>query len=294
MQEIGKGEQTSEKWLYEYSTANYMDNKNPELRNAKRELLKQGYSKGKRRVEIMCTLLVVVLFPYACFNIATHFSLSHKHEQLLYVCALIGGITVGILFADFMSGLVHWSADTWGTLEVPFFGPTFIRSFREHHVAPAAMCEHDWFETNGDNFMLTIIPLYYVGSVNLMDSWNIFVAAFWISSCFGVALTNQFHKWAHTHHPPSFVTFLQKYWIILPKENHTKHHKPAFDGYYCITTGWLNPLLDSIGFWKTLEKIISGATGLIPREDDWKWTGLVAATPVAVKKFMAQKEQKQE
>jgi len=292
MQEIGKEEQTSEKWLYEYSTANYMDNNNPELRNAKRELLKQGYSNGKRTVEIMCTLLVAFLFPYACLNIASHFSLP-------LFPALIGGITVGILFADFMSGLVHWGADTWGTLEVPFFGPTFIRSFREHHVVPAALCEHDWFETNGDNFMLTIIPLYYVGFIlklNLMghNSWEFFVAAFWISTCFGVALTNQFHKWAHTHRPPSFVTFLQKYRIILPKENHTQHHKPAFDGYYCITTGWLNPFLDSIGFWKTLEKIISRATGLIPREDDWKWTGLVAATPVAVKNFMAQKEQKQE
>jgi len=265
-----------------------MDNNNPELRNAKRELLKQGYSKGKRMIEIMCTVLAVGLFPFACYNIASHFSLS-------LFPALICGITVGILFADFMSGLVHWSADTWGTLEVPFFGPTFIRSFREHHVTPAAMCEHDLFETNGDNFMLTIIPLYYVGSVNMeLDSWNIFVAAFWVSTCFGVSLTNQFHKWAHTHRPPPFVTFLQKHWIILPKENHTQHHKPAFDGYYCITTGWLNPLLDSIGFWKTLENIISRATGLIPREDDWKWTGLVAATPVAVMKFMAQKEQKQE
>jgi len=266
-----------------------MDNKNPELRRAKRELLKQGYSKGKRMVEIMCTILVsAFLIPYACYIIASHVTLAHFP-------ALTGGLLVGILFADFMSGLVHWGADTWGTLEVPFFGPTFIRSFREHHVAPAAMCEHDWFETNGDNFMLTIYPLYYVGRymmTGVPDSWSIFVAAFWVAACVGVSLTNQIHKWAHTHRPPSFVTFLQKYWIILPKQNHTLHHKPAFDGYYCITTGWLNPLLDSIGFWKTLEKLVTRATGLIPREDDWKWTGLVPATPDVVQRFMAQKQEK--
>ena len=34
---------------------------------------------------------------------------------------------MGILFADFMSGIVHWIADTWGSLEVPLIGPTFIR-----------------------------------------------------------------------------------------------------------------------------------------------------------------------
>ncbi len=39
-------------------------------------------------------------------------------------------------------------ADTWGSLDTPFAG-TIIRSFREHHVAPTAMCKHDLYETNG-------------------------------------------------------------------------------------------------------------------------------------------------
>jgi len=277
--------QGEEKWLYEYSTQNYMDINNPEVRKAKKELLKQGYSKTKRAFEIVWVSLTVILLPLAMLNLV-------YNMVAINISAVILGLIIGILFADFMSGLVHWSADTWGTLEAPFFGPTFIRSFREHHVSPTAMCEHDWIETNGDNCMLVVLPLFLLATKNLTNEetfpswWTTLSYSFWLSATLGIAFTNQFHKWAHTYHPPSFVSFLQKYRIILPKENHIAHHRPAFEGYYCITTGWLNPILDGIGFWRVVERVVTKLTGMIPREDDWKWTGLVPATPDIVNKFM--------
>ncbi len=41
---------------------------------------------------------------------------------------------------------------------------------------------------------------------------------------------------------------------------------------YCITNGWFNDLLMGIGFWRGLERVVSAATGMKPREDDFKWT----------------------
>ena len=37
---------------------------------------------------------------------------------------------------------------------------------------------------------------------------------------------------------------------------HDIHHTKPFDKYYCITTGWLNPLLYSIGFFPRTEALL--------------------------------------
>src|SRR5204863_86255 len=46
----------------------------------------------------------------------------------------LAAFMVGFVAGDFVSGFVHWTADTWGTADWPFIGKALIRPFREHHV----------------------------------------------------------------------------------------------------------------------------------------------------------------
>ncbi len=65
----------------------------------------------------------------------------------------------------------------------------------------------------------------------------------WTVICFWTLLTNQIHKWSHTYKPPALVIMAQNCGLILSRKNHGVHHRPPFDKYYCITNGWLNPVL---------------------------------------------------
>eukprot|EP01125_Pyxidicula_operculata_P008923 TRINITY_DN294_c0_g1_i1.p1 TRINITY_DN294_c0_g1~~TRINITY_DN294_c0_g1_i1.p1 ORF type:complete len:302 (+),score=57.26 TRINITY_DN294_c0_g1_i1:1114-2019(+) len=279
-------------WLYNYSTANYMDRNNPEIRQAKKQLLKDAYSPAKRKQELFCTAIFAILLPATIYHMISHFTVQN-------IVWIVGGMIFGGFVADFCSGVLHWTADTWGNLDTPVIGQNFIRSFREHHVSPSAMCDHDVIETNADVFMLCCPFLYSMLTKDLMANsvdginpagWDMFVMCTWTMAATYTSITNQIHKWAHTYKPPAIVTYLQDTWIILPKKNHTIHHQPAFDGHYCITTGWLNPILDGAGFWRKFEELITKLTGWIPREDDYKWTGLVDETPDAVKKYLQTKQ----
>ncbi|KAJ8016837.1 hypothetical protein DPEC_G00011500 [Dallia pectoralis] len=228
------------------------------------------YSPGKRCQEWISVVLCFSLMAFNFFHLFANFHLGHFWYILLCVVA-------GMLTADFASGLVHWAADSWGSVELPIFGKAFIRPFREHHIDPTAITRHDFIETNGDNCMLTLIPLAYMAFTVLTHSaaelyhsylWNCYVMALAVF----VTLTNQIHKWSHTYFGlPGLVVFLQNCHVILPRKHHRIHHVAPHEMYFCITTGWLNYPLEKLGFWCKLEDLIQSLTGEKPRSDDLKW-----------------------
>jgi plasmanylethanolamine desaturase len=210
------------------------------------------YGRGHRVLEIAS-----IGFVFAALAFLTH-RISGAMARTRDLIGLGVACLAGYLVADFLSGFVHWAGDTVGDETTPVFGPNFVRPFRYHHVDPKDITRHDFIETNGNNcivvapilafLMLTMPktsgPYFYCTVVVAFTSWFVFC-------------TNQFHKWAHDDHPAGWIRVLQRMGLILSPEHHAIHHASPQNKSYCITVGWMNPLLDRIGFFRILESLIS-------------------------------------
>lgn len=183
-------------------------------------------------------------------------------------------VVLGIFAADFVSGVVHWAADTWGSKDWPLIGERLIEPFRVHHVNPRDICNRDMVDLNGDIALLSLPVLLWALFLPLVDASRTieFVAAF-------VAFTlptNLIHRWAHAGRvAPRIARLLQRSGLILSPRTHHPHHRPPFDRDYCIVNGWCNPALRAIRFWRGAEWLVRRLSGAVPRADD---QAVVAAT----------------
>jgi len=184
----------------------------------------------------------------------------------LGVFLVCGAAVLGYVLADLLSGLVHWLFDTWWTERTPLVGRSFVRPFREHHTDPASITRHDWVETNGNNCLGSLpllIGAYFVPTTGFA---GLFLVSLMLSVARGLLATNQFHKWAHDANPGGVVKTLQRWHLILPADHHRVHHESPHDTHYCITTGWLNPLLSATGAFRRIERIVQRVAGARPRQ----------------------------
>jgi ubiquitin-conjugating enzyme E2 variant len=206
------------------------------------------------RVHRLLELSAAVLFP-VLFVSALLLSYQRLSQAGCEWLALPGAV-VGLVFGDFVTGLVHWAADTYCEETTPFIGRSLVRPFRVHHVRPQEICEHGIVETVGNTCILgapllaLFIALSSYGGTSAASAFALFAAA----ATVGVTVaTNQFHKWAHQQSAPRPVRLLQRARIILSPEHHRTHHTAPFESSYAITNGWLNPLLNRTGFFRRLE-----------------------------------------
>jgi plasmanylethanolamine desaturase len=238
--------------------------------------LAAGYSRTFRTVEVFSIVSFFSLMVMVVWRVSPFMKISPW--------LIVASFAVGFIAADFVSGFVHWLADTWGRTDMPVIGKWLLRPFREHHVDQKAITRHDYIETNGSNCMISLphavacvlCPLE-VGEWMAIELFAIVSSA---SMIFWVMMTNQFHKWAHMDDVecPRVVQWLQKVHLVLPPTHHKIHHTAPFDRYYSITTGWLNWPLHKLGFYRALERFGTAVFGAIPRQDD---IGLSAAIEIA-------------
>jgi hypothetical protein len=222
-----------------------------------------GASRTYRRIETAAVLLWPILAVWLAVRVAA--------AVWSWPLLMLFGVLSGMLAADFISGFVHWMCDTWGSIETPIVGRTLIRTFREHHVDEMAITRHDFIETNGSNIgssnSLLIIGLFSMGHRDNPKT-AAFLAVTMLFAAIFVSLTSQIHKWSHQRSPSAPVRWAQRARIILGPVHHSLHHRPPFLRNYCITCGWLNSTLTWIRFFPRLERIVTAATGAVPRKDD--------------------------
>jgi ubiquitin-conjugating enzyme E2 variant len=211
--------------------------------------MKYGYSRLHRLLEWAGIVGFVALVLYGVLDAQRGIAALDGGAWIWPVAGL-----TGYVLGDFVSGLVHWAGDRYGSETTPLLGPNFVKPFREHHVDPEGICRHDFVEVNGNNCIVSLpVVGFAIFVLPQSSALVLLIKGTVLSLCVAGFLTNQFHKWSHEPEPPFPVRLLQRLHLILPPAHHDVHHTPPHDTYFCITTGWLNRPLAAIRFWAGLE-----------------------------------------
>ena len=176
--------------------------------------------------------------------------------------ALLVSALAGWLLADLLSGLVHWAGDTLGSEHTPILGPSFIAPFREHHEDPQAMVAHGTVELVGSTALLalpSLVPVTHLVAFEGRGPLRLALGGLLLTTLLGVVATNLVHRWAHMDRPPAPIALLQRTGLILTPARHDRHHTAPFDGWFCISSGLLDPILMRVGLWGALRRILGRA-----------------------------------
>ena len=167
-----------------------------------------------------------------------------------------------ILVADFLSGVLHWLEDSYGQPDWPITGRLVTQPNIIHHHSPRYFTKHSWLKSA--EVLLGLGAMILVAAL-MMDAltWHILLVLL-----LGVN-ANEFHKWAHqsARDRPKIATWLQRVRILQTPAHHARHHLSGKDTNYCVLTNFVNPMLDKLSFWRTLEAFVASFLGLEKRVD---------------------------
>lgn len=174
----------------------------------------------------------------------------------------LGAILAGLLLADFVTGAFHWFEDRYGNPKWPIIGGV-IRANQEHHHTPRSFLAGTFISRNLTVFILAAIfmaAFWAVGWLNLFTGSAVVFGAF----------ANEIHRFAHRSPSENgkVITAVQKTGLLQSFQHHAQHHRKGKDTHYCVMTNFLNPVLEKVQFYQTIEKLIFELTGRQPRLDE--------------------------
>jgi hypothetical protein len=167
-----------------------------------------------------------------------------------------------VLAADFVAGMVHWLEDAYVREDTPLVGKYVARPNIVHHHYPRYMTRHSWWQTSFDLIIVSAILVIAAWFAGLL-TWEVWVFAV-IS-----ANANEFHKWEHRTRKENgpIISFLQDIRLLQTAKHHARHHTDPKNSHYCTITNVLNPVLDGMRFWDSVEWFLARTIGLNRRED---------------------------
>lgn len=155
------------------------------------------------------------------------------------------------LFADFLTGTIHWWEDTYGNPSWPILGKSVVLPNLEHHQNPRSLLAGSYWNRINTSLYAAIVVgvlLWLCG----WHSWRMIVCLVFASQ------GNEIHAVAHRTDKENgkFLMFLQKIGIVQKRKTHGWHHQAPYNTNFCVMTEFMNPILNAINFWVKVEWVL--------------------------------------
>ena len=174
----------------------------------------------------------------------------------------LGTICVCWWAADFLTGFFHWLEDTYCLEQMPLIGGFICEPNIDHHIDPQLMVRVGTFCSR--NVLQWGLCIGLFGLLWLANLGNVYTFLTLLFASFG----NEVHRWNHMAKTGPFVSFIKETGLIQSQRQHSMHHKPPHDRYYCVLSSQLNPVLERVSFWRRLEWLVKSLTGIGPKRED--------------------------
>ncbi len=203
---------------------------------------------------LICTMLTnTISILYDVYN---NF---HHLNMIAAVMPIVGFHSIA-----FMVSFVHWFLDTWTVKATTLRNRTFNQA-KTHHYYPHLVVKKDFFSRNDDAIYGSLcIGLLYI-IIKMYCAMNVKILVY--SMMLSTFVSLEIHRYAHMkiNEVPYVIRLIQKTGIILSRESHFRHHNGKFHQSYDLMSGIMNDIVDWIGVYPLLEKIVTGLTGMQPR-----------------------------